>query len=119
MSGPRLKLRLPEVAASIDERYAREPDGWRKRRLLAVKLAAHGAMTSAEIADLCGIARGHLFVWLKVVREQGLEALLERGQPGPKEGVCRGVKAEVIAELQAKLEAHAFATAEQARRWLP
>ena len=118
MSGHRLKLRLPEVAASIDERYAREPDGWRKRRLLAVKLAAHGAMTSAQIADLCGIARGHLFVWLRVVREQGLDALLGRGKPGPKEGVCRGIKAEVIAELKAKLEANEFATAEQARRWL-
>jgi transposase len=118
MSGPQLKLGRPEVAAIIDERYAREPDGGRKRRLLAVKLVAHGAMTSAEIADLCGIARGHLFVWLKVVREQGLEALLERGQPGPQEGACRGIKAEVIAELKRKLEAHEFATAEQARRWL-
>ena len=118
MSGPKLKLGRPEVAESIDERYAREPDGWRKRRLLAVKLVAHGEMTSAQIADICGIARGHLFVWLKVVRERGLEALLEREKPGMPQGTCRGIKPEVIQELKAKLEANEFATAEQARRWL-
>ena len=118
MAGVKLKLGMPEVAARIDEMHAREPDGWRKTRLLAVKLAARGESTSAQIADLCGIARGHVFVWLKIVRERGLDALLERGKPGPKEGVCRGVKPKVIAALQAKLEGNEFATAEQARRWL-
>ena len=59
-----------------------------------------------------------MFVWLKIVRERGLEALLERGKPGPKEGVCRGVKAEDIEALRAKLEANEFTTAGQARRWL-
>lgn len=118
MAGHKLKLGVPEVAQIIDERHAREPDGWRKTRLLAVKLAARGEMTSEAIADLCGIARGHLFVWLKRVREQGLEALLERGKPGPKEGVCRGIEPEVIEKLKGKLEANEFATVEQARRWL-
>ncbi len=118
MAGVKLKLGMPEVAARIDEMHARERDGWRKTRLLAVKLAARGESTSAEIAEICGIARGHLFVWLKIVRERGLEGLLERGKPGPQEGVCRGVDAAVITALQAKLEAHEFTTAEQARRWL-
>lgn len=118
MAGVKLKLGMPEVAARIDERHAREPEGWRKTRLLAVKLAARGESTSAQIAAVCGIARGHVFVWLKVVRERGLDALLERGVPGPKAGVCRGVKPQVMAALQAKLEASEFTTAEQARRWL-
>ena len=118
MPGRKLKLNNPEVAACIDERHAREPDGWRKTRLLAVKLAARGASTAAEIADLCGIARGHVFVWLGIVRERGLEALLERGKPGPTAGTCRGVKAKVIEQLKGKLEAHEFANAQQARRWL-
>ena len=118
MAGMKLKLGMPGVAARIDRMHAREPDGWRKTRLLAVKLAARGESTSAQIAERCGIARGHLFVWLRVVRERGLDALLERGKPGPKEGTCRGVKAKVMAGLRAKLEASEFATAEQARRWL-
>ena len=113
-----LKLGSAKVAAVIDERYAKEPDGWRKRRLLAVKLAAKGEYTSAEVAELCGIARSHLFVWLKRVREEGLEALLERSKPGPAEGTRRGVAPAVMAALAERLAAHQFASAEQARRWL-
>ncbi len=65
-----------------------------------------------------GVSRGRLFVWLKVLREQGLEALLSRDKPGPPEGTCRDVPAEVLAQLRAKLQAHEFANAQQARRWL-
>ena len=61
----------PKVAAVINERYAAERDGWRKRRRLAVKLAAKGQYTSAQVADLCGVARSHLFVWLRLMRERG------------------------------------------------
>jgi transposase len=118
MARQTLKLGSPSVAAVIDERYAAEPDGWGKRRLLAVKLAAKGEYTSAEVAELCGISRPHLFVWLRRVREEGLDALLERDQPGPKEGTRRGVKPEVIAELGERLAAQKFASAEAARRWL-
>ena len=118
MPGRKFKLHEPEVAACIDERHAREPDGWRKTRLLAVKLAARGEWTAAQIGERCGIARGHVFVWLGMVRARGLEALLERGQPGPRAGTCRGVQAKVIAQLKGKLETHEFANAQQARRWL-
>jgi transposase len=118
MARQTLKLGSPEVAAVIDERYATEPGGWRKRRLLAVKLAAKGEYTSAEVAELCGISRPHLFVWLRRVRDEGLEALLEREKPGPKEGTRYGVKPEVIAELGERLAAQKFASAEAARRWL-
>jgi len=121
MSGRTLKLGRSDVAAVIDERYAHEPDGWRKRRLLAVKLAAQGTHTSAEIADLCGIARTYLFEWLKPVRAQGLaglEALLRRAQPGPREGTRYGVAPAVMAALAERLAAHGFVSAEAARRWL-
>ena len=118
MPGRKRKRNNPEVAACSDERHAREPDGWRKTRLLAVKLAARGESTAAQIAALCGRARGHVFVWLSVVRERGPEALRKRGRPGPREGTGRGVKARVIQQLQGKLEAHEFANARQARRWL-
>ena len=118
MPGTILKLGSPEVAAVIDARYAAEPDGWRKRRLLAVKLAAKGQSTSAEVAELCGIARSHLFVWLQRVRKEGLEALLVRAKPGPREGTRRGVPPEVMEALAARLAAQQFASAEAARRWL-
>ena len=118
MPGRKLKFGKPEVAACIDQLHAREPEGWRKTRLLAVKLAARGESTAAEVADLCGIARGHVFGWLGIVRERGLQAWLARGKPGPAAGTCRGVKAKVIEPLKGKLAAHEFANAQQARRWL-
>ena len=118
MRGRKLKLGLPEVAAVIDERHAKERDARNKNRLLAIKLAARGEHTSAEIADFCGIARGHLFRWMKTVREEGLEGLLKRGKPGPKEGTCRGMSPSVTAELAAKLAAGDFVSAVAAMRWL-
>jgi transposase len=118
MAGTKLRLGRPDVAAVIDEMHAAERDGWRKTRLLAVKLAARGQHTSAEVADICGIARGHLFRWLAAVRQGGLEALLKRDKPGPREGTPRGVDAAVMAQLQSKLKAGDFVTVQQARQWL-
>lgn len=40
MARARLHLDLPEVAAAIDKLHAAERGGWRKTRLLAVRLAA-------------------------------------------------------------------------------
>ena len=114
----KLKLGCPQVAAIIDKRYAKEPEGWRKTRLLAMKLTAHGEHRADEVAELCGISRGHLFAWLKVVRSQGLKALLQREKTGPRKGTCRGVEKKVLDELNTKLEAGEFTTAVQVQRWL-
>ena len=111
MPRPNLKLGMPEVAAVIDKRHATERDPWRKNRLLAIKLAAHGEHTAEAVADLCGIARGYLLEWIKVVRERGFEALLERRKRGPKEGSRRGLEETARKELEAKLAAGEFLTA--------
>jgi len=114
----KLKLGLPDVAADVDSLHANERDGWKKNRLLAVKLAAKGRHTAAEVADLCGVSRGRVFEWLKLVRTGGLGALLVRGRPGPKPGATGGPGAQIAGELRAKLDAGEFATAVEARRWL-
>ena len=118
MALKKLHLKHPEVAATIDRMHAKERVAWRKNRLLAIKLAARGEHTASEIADLCGIARGHLFGWIKKVREVGIEGLLARDKPGPKEGSRRGVDDSVLAELEVKLKAGEFITAVDALRWL-
>ncbi|MDB6133519.1 MAG: family transposase [Verrucomicrobiales bacterium] len=118
MARARLHLDLPEVTAVIDKLHAAERDGWRKTRLLAVKLAARGKHTSAEVADLCGIARGHLFRWIAAVRQGGIEALLTRGVRGRRAEGPRGLAPEIHAELIRRLEAGEFITVEDARRWL-
>jgi transposase len=118
MPGRKTKLGCPEVAAVIDDLHAKEPDGWRKNRLLAVKLAAKGEFTSDEIADLCGVSRTHIYKWFKIARESGLDALLEREKPGPREGSCRGIAPELLDDLKNKLESNDFVTVVQAQRWL-
>ena len=118
MAGVKLKLGMPEVAVRAAAMHAKQPHGWCKTRLLAVKLAGSGEWTSAEVAEVCGVSRGRVFEWLRIVRERGLEALLQRGKTGPREGVCRGIRAETVTALQAKLEAGEFTTAQAARRWL-
>ena len=118
MPGIKLTLDMPEVAAVIHQRFREERDARSKTRLLAVKLVAEGELTSARIAKLCGVSRGRLFVWLAVLRERGLDALLARGKPGPRAGTCRGVKPAVLGQLKQKLEAGEFTTVQAARRWL-
>lgn len=51
------------------------------------------------------MARTYLFEWLKIDRAGGVEALLERGKPGLKEGAARGVEPKVWKVLHAKLKA--------------
>jgi transposase len=119
MARSNLKLELPgETEAAITLRHAKERNAWRKHRLLAVKLAMQGTLTAAQVSELCGIARGRLFEWVKTVRRRGLEALFERGRPGPRPGSRRNLDPAVNRELQEKLDAGDFVTAVQARRWL-
>lgn len=113
----KLQLGLPAVAAVIDEQYRKERDARLKNRLLAIKLASRGQSTAEEIADLCGVSRGRVFEWLKLVREKGLAALLVREKPGPKAG-SGGPPEGVARELAAKLQNGDFITAVQAQRWL-
>ena len=64
------------VATAIDERHAAERNGRHKTRLLAAKLSALGEHSSAELAEICGIASSDLFRWLSAVREVELDGLL-------------------------------------------
>ena len=98
--------------------HSKECMGWRKNRLLAVKLAAQGQMTSAEVADVCGISRGHLFEWLKAVRTGGIEELLSMGRRGRPEGWRKGISKKVMEAFEAMLKAGEFITMKQARKWL-
>jgi transposase len=118
MPGRKLKLGLPDVAAVIDTRHCAERDPWKKNRLLLLKLAARGEHTAEEISELCGVARGHLFRLIAMVRKGGMEALLERDKPGPRQGSRRGLGEVARKELEAKLAAGDFVTAVQAQAWL-
>ena len=118
MARKTLKLCCPEVAKVIDVKHREEKPGWRKDRLLVIKLAARGEHTAAEIAEIAGIARSQVFAFVKAVRVGGLEAIWEKDRAGRPEGDRKGVPEEVSAEFERKLAGHEFTTLQDARRWL-
>lgn len=118
MPGRKLQLGCPKVAAVIDEKHRAEKPGWRKQRLLAIKLAALGEHTGTEIGDLCSLSRASVFALVKAVREGGLEAISERNPGGRPEGWRKGVPPEVMKQFETKLAAHEFVTLQDAVRWL-
>src|SRR5687768_16772977 len=103
MGRPPLKLGRPDVAAVIDERYAAETVVWRKRRLLAVKLAVQREHSGAEIAERCGVTRTQFYTWINRVREGGFDARLQRWKRRSKDCGLRGVKERVMKELRGKV----------------
>jgi transposase len=118
MAGKTLQLGCRQVAAVVDGAYRAEKAGWYKQRLLAIKLAARGEHTGAEIADLCGLSRASVFSLVKAVREGGLQAISKRNSGGRPEGWRKGVSAKVMKEFETKLAAHEFVTLQDAVRWL-
>ena len=113
-----LQLCRPDVAEIIDEVHRKEPPGWRKDRLLVIKLASRGELTSGKIADLAGICVSQVFTLVRSVREQGLESIWEKSGGGRPEGWRKGIPEEVSAEFERKLEANEFTTLTAAQRWL-
>lgn len=118
MARKTLKLCCSEVAANIDKLHKVEKTGWRKDRLLAIKLASKGENTSQEIADLCGLSRAKIFELVRDVRNGGLEAIWDKNSGGRPEGWRKEVSEQVMKEFETKLESNDFVTLQDARRWL-
>lgn len=116
--GKKLQLNAPSVAAVIEERFHSEKPGAAKDRLRVIRMVARGGQTLAQVADECGCSTSTVSVYLKTVREQGLDALLEINPGGRPEGWRKGIPVEVSEEFARKLGANEFTTMEDARRWL-
>jgi len=94
-----VQLGRPEEAAKIKAALARPIlKGWQRQRLQAMQMAAQGKWTLQQIADAVGAGRSTVAGWLKLLRTQGLEGLLQW-----KEG--QGAPGRVSAEIQAAIQA--------------
>ena len=113
-----IKIGLPELSAQIEGRYRQEKDVRSKTRLLCVKLAAQGAQSAEQIAQVCGCSRASIFEWIRQFRRGGFESLLARDRPGPQRGEMRGLPVAVGRQLRQGLQSGRWATAEAARQWL-
>src|SRR4051812_9186279 len=77
MSRPRQLLDRRKEGHLVLEQLTREPAGWRKERLLAVKLGLEGELDLDAIAGAVGRARSSIQSWFDAFRAGGLAKLLE------------------------------------------
>jgi transposase len=116
MARPRGALDRRAQAAQVLERLKREPAGWRRERLLAVKLGLEGQLTLEEIAAHLGRARSCVQRWLERFRQEGLEGLLHRPEGG--KGPASQLSPDLAQALHQKLAAGECRRAADAQRWL-
>jgi transposase len=116
MARPRGDLDPHGQAAQLLQRLKREPAGWRRERLLAVKLGLEGQLSLEAIAAQLGRARSCVQRWLERFRADGLAGLLHRPEGG--KGPASALSPELAQTLNQKLEAGEFRRAADAQRWL-
>ena len=98
------------------QQLKREPAGWRRERLLAVKLGLEGELDLEEIAAHLGRARSCIQRWLELFRRGGLDALLQPPRRG--KGPASQLTPELAEAFRQKVAAGAFRRAAEAHRWL-
>jgi transposase len=102
--------------AQVLQGLKREPAGWRRERLLAVKLGLEGQLSLEQIAAHLSRARSCIQGWLEGFRRDGLEGLLQPARRG--QGPASRLSPELAQALEQKLAAGAFRRAADAQRWL-
>src|SRR5437660_796868 len=116
MARTRRKLDERNESGPLQRRLKQEPAGWRRERLLAVKLGLEGQLTFEQIAAQLGRARSCVQRWLERFRHEGLEGLLQR--PAGGKGPASQLSPELAQALHQKLAAGEFRRAADAHRWL-
>ena len=71
----RFHLNQPDRAKAVAEALATCEDAGDQQRLLAMRLAASGQLTAAQIAEQLGVSRRQFFNWVSALKEGGVEAL--------------------------------------------
>src|ERR1035437_4788930 len=111
----RFHLNRPDRAKAVADAVVTCQDVRDQQRLLAMRLAASGQLTAAQIAEQLGISRRQFFNWVSALKEGGVEGLLARGHGG---GPAPLVQGKVLAEFQAGLKAGQWKRAREIQQWL-
>src|SRR4051812_42491383 len=102
-----------EQRQEIDRRRKASLDRRLYERLTAV-LAVAAGKPRGEVADLLGVSLTQLGQWLRIFRNQGLEALCtlhNKGDPG-------NLTARQVEQLKDEIRSGRFRNSYQIRRWL-
>ena len=111
----RFHLSRPDLAQTVAAALRRCKDVKDQQRLLAMRLAAAGQYSAAQIAEQIGISRRQFFHWVSALKAGGVEGLLERedggGRPPPVQG-------KALEELLAGLRGGRWRRAKEIQHWL-
>src|SRR5262245_5860947 len=106
-------LLTPRQRRDIERRRKQTPDRRVYQRLTAVLSIAEGK-SREDVAHLLGIGHSQLGEWLRVYRNQGLDALCTlhyKGDPGK-------LSAAQVNQLKEKVSTGCFRNSDQIRQWL-
>ena len=102
-----------EQRKEIDRRRKETHDRRIYQRLTAVLAVASGK-TREDVADLLGVSLSQLGEWLRLYRNEGLDALCEihnKGDPG-------NLSPDQIAQLKSQVSTGCFRNSDQIRHWV-
>lgn len=92
-----------------------EPAGWRRERLLAVKLGMENELNTEEISQALGRSQTTIYNWFAAFREGGLKKLLIKDSG---KGFAGALTDKQMKDLKKQLVEGKFRTGPQAYAWL-
>jgi len=111
----RFHLHRPELAQRVATQLRTCQDVNDQQRLLAMRMAASGQFTAAQIAEQMGISRRQFFHWVNALKTGGVAGLLEREHGG---GAAPQVRGKILEEFLAGLEQGRWKRAKEIQQWL-
>lgn len=111
----RFHLNRPDLAQAVAAALPHCQDVQVQSRLLAMRLAASGQFTAAQIAEQIGISRRQFFHWVNALKVGGVAELIRRDHGGGQLAQVHGV---ILAELQAGLRDGRWKRAKEIQQWL-
>lgn len=111
----RIRLHEPQLAQAVVAALETCRDVRDHQRLLAMRMAASGEFTAAQIADQLEISRRQFFNWLTALKAGGVPGLLKRSHGG---GAAARVKGAVLSEFQEGLKRGQWKRAKDIQHWL-
>jgi transposase len=111
----RFHLKRPDLAVAVTAALVDCKDVRSHQRLLAMRMAASGQFTAAQIAEQTGVSRRQFFHWVNALKAGGVAQLLVRDHGGGQPPRVRG---SALTELQAGLKAGRWKRAKEIQQWL-
>jgi transposase len=109
------QLGKPELADDVTTRLARGGSKREMERLTALRLGQGGEHTLEQIAKAVGRARSRVIEWMRIARQEGVEALLARHQGRGRQAQVRGA---ALNGLRQGLSRGRWKRAKEAGLWL-